>query len=102
MSQLYEKITHGDRRTIARKYKRGTQLTVPGPATITLKANVVLKVTQEYDVNHRMWLDVIIHTQSMVETSAPPVVEDEKQAPLPKAEAVSPVSFFDKLFGWLR
>ena len=100
MTQLYDKITHGDRRTIVRKYKKGTKLTVPGPATIILKANVALKVTQEYDANHLMWMDVIIHVQGMVETNAPPrPVEDEKQAPLPKAETLMSPSWFERFFG---
>ena len=101
MTQLYDKITHGDRKTIVRKYKKGTKLTVPGPDTIILKANVALKVTQEYDANHQMWIDVIIHTQGMVETNgaSPAPVEDEKQAPLPKAEALAPPSLFERIFG---
>lgn len=107
MSQLYEKITHGDRRTIVRRYKRGTRLMAPGPATLVLKANVALKVTQEYDANHLAWLDVIVHTESMVETGVVASAEDEKQAPLPKAEAPAQrfgrgPSIFTKLFGWLR
>lgn len=109
MPHLYEKISQGDRRTVVRKYRKGTQMTVPGPATIVLKADVALKVTQEYDATLRTWVDVHVDFTSMVEVPARPsvVVEDERQAPLPKAQAptqseVNPKTFFDKWFGWLR
>lgn len=70
MNNLYEKIHHGDRKTIVRKYEAGTELstqTTP-PQTIVLKADVALKVTQEYNAYSRTWHDVKIYLDDMVET----------------------------------
>ena len=71
MSDLYEKISHKDRKTIVREYEAGTELslnTVP-PQTIKLKADAALKVTQEYNAYSRTWHDVTIHLKDMVETA---------------------------------
>lgn len=70
---LYEKLSHGNRQTIVRKYKAGTELSTtptPGspPQTIVLKADVAMKVTQEYNSYARKWHDVAIHLNDMVET----------------------------------
>jgi hypothetical protein len=69
-NNLYEKISHGDRKTIVRKYESGTVLstTTTPPQTIVLKANVALKVTQEYNAYMRTWHDITIHLDNMVET----------------------------------
>jgi hypothetical protein len=84
VSNLYEKISHGDRQTIVRKYKAGTELSTMAqpPQTIILKADVALKVTQEYNSYSRTWRDVKVYLDDMVETS---VVSESMPRPEPTA-----------------
>lgn len=105
MPVLYDKFTDGDRRTVVRKVKKGTELHVPGPATIVIKADVVLKVTQQYFASSRMWIDIIFHTKDMVETVVE-FVKDEEQAPAPKPDPehveLPKATLIERLRGWFR
>lgn len=95
MSQLYEKISHGDRQTIVKKFPKGKELYFDG-STIVLKTNAALKVTQEYDASARLWKDVKYDLASMVEIpegelyNRPPPTSmpgaGEPREPLPRAE----------------
>lgn len=67
---LYERITHGDRRTIVRKYKKGDEIKLE-QSTVVIKADAAAKVTQQYSATLRTWQDVHVYLNDMVETSPP-------------------------------
>jgi len=88
MSQLYTRISHGDRQTIVRKYKAGTMLTVQSdpPQTILLKVDCAAKVTQEYDAYKLAWNDIKIYLDDMVETVTDRMPKPEPtRMPIPDA-----------------
>lgn len=53
-AQLFEKHTHGDLRTVAKKYPKGKELRFDG-STVVLKTNVAMKVTEQYNATTRLW-----------------------------------------------
>ncbi len=73
MSNLYEKISPGDRRTIVKKFPKGEKLYFSDKSAIVLKAHVAMKVVQEYDplVGRGDWVDKSYMLESMVEIDNP-------------------------------
>lgn len=100
--KLYEKVMHGDRRTVVKKYRKGEVLQgpgQPGSSAYVVKADIAMKVTEEFNAHFGKWYDKIYHLDEAVETDLRPE-PTTMPGPLEPVE-VPKKTWFDYLFGWL-
>lgn len=90
MSNLFEKLTDGDRRTIIRRYDKGDSYQI-GKSTVRFKTAVKVRVTQEWSHHYQTWLDAEIDYASAVECTP-------TQKKLPEARIEQ--SFWRRLSNW--
>jgi hypothetical protein len=105
VTKLYEKFTHGDRRTVVKKYKAGTAIS-SGTTALVLKKHCAVKITQECMVSTGLvkWVDVEWDLDNAVELSEDPSLPEPTSIPkMPVAGPGRPYgdtrSLFERIFG---
>lgn len=81
--KLYDRFTHGDKKTIVREYKKGQRIYFADKSTLIFKSRVKVKVTQSWNNDKEKWEDSSHDLDSLVELDS--VDDDVKKVDLPVA-----------------
>lgn len=98
MAALYDSFKNGDLRTIVKRFNKGDELRMVS-GVIVLKANVKMKVTEEYNASLNVWMPKKYFLNDMVEVT----YEDDRPPPtsMPVAGPGKPAGPFNESW-WKR